>query len=424
MKRIITLLIMFLVTLTSVAALEISINDFDPKPAEAGKAVNVWFEIENPSSDPEDGGYIEIIPKDGLELTPGEDTEKKVGIIGARSSQIVKFRLLVSEDTFKGSHNIEARLKKDGSSLSKKELSIEVTDKDLKEVNLEIGDIESDPTRIKPDDDNVKIVVTIQNIGDGRARGVKAVLKNLPKGITLSESYSGTSLLGNIEADGTSTATFYIDVDKTVNPKEYFGNIEMTYKYKLYEDEDDYIFEEEIVPLQIAVKPVPLYNITLLEISPGKLTAGDDNVKLRITIENIGEEAGESVRLKAYGKTEQPFSFDRSSDFIAPTLDPGEIGQATLEFDIDEDANVQKYYLDIEIKSVVNDDVITYSEKLPITVSYPRPNNPWWLVGIGIIILAGVIVYILLRKRKTTKSPKKVEGTVGKNYLDKMKQKR
>lgn len=240
----------------------------------------------------------------------------------------------------------------------------------------------------------------------------------------MSESYSGTSLLGNIEADSTSKATFYIDIDENVEAKEHIANILATYKYRPDEEEDDYVNEEEMIPLKIAVKPVPLYEITMAELDREFLTAGDRDVSLRITIKNIGEEKGESVRIKVYGKTEQPMNFDKSSDFVAPALEPGESGQATFEFNIDDDANLQKYYLDIEIKNIVSGDVITYNEKVPIVVSRAKPNNPWKFVGVGIVLIFAFLMYRWFKKRKEKKkkhAAKKVESSYGKSYLDKIK---
>jgi len=422
-RSMIILAVFLLSNIALVEALEITVSDYDPIPAEAGKAVNVWFNVQNSDYDEaENDVYIKVTPMDGLELSAGEDSEKKIGILPAGNSQIIQFRLFVKDKAFEGANIIEASLRSDKGSF-KKDLSIEVTEKDLKEVDINIGDIESDPTRIKPDDDNVKLDVTLQNLGDGTAKGVKAELVDLPVGVSLSESYSGTSLLGNIEADSTGTATFYIDVDETTVPKEHAAAVKLSYKYKPDEDEDDYLFEEKVLPLKLAIKPIPIYNITGIELNPQVLTAGDKDVKIKITIKNIGEEEGESVRLKVYGKTEQPLTFDDSSDFIAPSLKPGEEGQGTLQFNIEDDANLQKYFLDIEIKNIVNDDVLTYNKKVPIDITNPKPNNPWKLVSFFALIVVLVVIYLIvkgLKKKKQKPKAKKVGSSYGKDYLDKM----
>jgi len=426
-KHVFIVSLVLLATIAFVGAFDVSVNNYDPTPAEAGKTVNVWFKVENPDLDKvERNVVLELVPQDDLELAPGEDSEKRIGLLQPGSSQIVQFRLLVQDDAFKGAHIVEAKLISDDSSFQK-DLTLEVIDKDFKEVDLSIGNIQSDPTRIKPDDENVKLVVTILNLGDGRAQGVRAELVNLPEGIAFSESYSGTALIGNIDADGTAEGTFYIDVDETVAPKEHLAGVKVTYKFKPDEDEEDYTFEEKLLSLRLPIKPVPLYEITSVELEPTNLTAGDRDVKLRLTLKNIGEETGDSVRIKAFGKTEQPFSFDKSSDFVAPSLEPGDSGQATLEFKVDEDANLQTYFLDLEIKNIVDNDIITYNEKVPVTVVYPKADNPFSLVyiGLGIVLVVVVIIVVrgIFRGRKKRKA-KKVGGAYGKSYLDKLDKER
>ena len=61
-------------------------------------------------------------------------------------------------------------------------------------------------------------------------------------------------------------------------------------------------------------------------------------------------------------------------------------------FDIDEDASVQDYILDIEIKNLVNDDVITHKKTVEVSVDLPKKNSPWKLVG-GAVVLIVLIVY-------------------------------
>jgi hypothetical protein len=357
-------------------------------------------------------------PLDGLELSAGEDAIKSVGTLESGSSQLVKFRLFVKRDAFEGSHNLNV-IEIQGDQRNTNVLSIEVLEKDFKEVELDIGDIESDPTRIKPDDDNVKFDVTLQNLGDGTAKGVKAELVNLPKGVTLSESYSGTSLLGNIEADSTAVASFYIDVDESTLPKEHLAAIRLSYKFKPDEEKDEFVFEEKMLAVRIAVKPIPLYEITDVRLIPEILTAGDEEIVLTMTLKNVGEEEGESVRIKAFGKTEQPIVFDKSSDFIAPNLKPGEEAQGTLQFDLEDTAPVQKYFIDLQIKNVVNDDVITYDKKLEIEVSNPKPNNPWKLVIPVLIVIVAVVGFMIFRRKgKKKRKVKKASGSYGKSYLD------
>lgn len=410
-------LAVILMMIPSALALEATVNNYDPTPAEAGDFVNVWIKVENPSEDKIDELSVEIIPKDGLRLSSGESATQRIGILNAGSAQTVQFRLFVEDDAVEGPNFMEVQLVQAGGRVTF-DLSIEVEEEDRDVVALDIGNIQSDPTRIKPDDEFVKLEVTIQNLGDATARGTKTILQDLPEGISFSESFSNLELLGNIEEDGTSVATFFIDVDEEVLPGEYVADLEASYKYKPDEDKDDFLLETVHLPVRISIKAIPLYEITMVAFQPSELRAGDQ-VKMTLSVKNVGTEKGESVRLKVFGKSEQPFDFDISSNFLAPSLEPGEEAQTTLEFGIDKNAPVQIYLLDLEIKNIVNDDVITYDKKVAVDVVLPRQNSPVIPVGMGVALLIVVVVGLqIYRRRSRKKRSRKVKHTYEKSQLD------
>lgn len=413
---------MFLFLVGSVSALEVSINNHDPSPAETGRHVNVWFKVQNEGQQAgiRDDVFLEIVPKDGLALTPGEPARKSLGFLRT-GQEIVKYRLIVDENAIEGPNLVEAYLIVDDARI-KYDLFVEVKES---QVDLQIGDIESDPTRIKPQDEDVKLEVTVINVGQGDALSVKAELTNLPEGITLSDSYSGTSLLGNINSNGQGEAQFFIDVDKKTPPKEYNSILRLIYKPESTTSSTN--TKTVSLPLRIAVRPVPLYEVTSIQFQEDQLQAGLKEVKMKLSIKNIGEEDGESVRVKVYAKTEQPFTFDVTSDFVAPILEPGETGEATLEFDIADDANLQTFLLDVEIKSVVGDDVITYQESVPVKVSLPKEDNPWSVARmglLGLLVLGLVVGYRYYRKKSKGSDIKKVDHKYGHNYLDHLAKKK
>lgn len=430
LAALVAMLLLLLLAPTMAAALDVSIADYDPQPAEAGKYLNVWFKVENPTSIISETGnveyFLEVIPMDGLELSSNEESTKRIGRVEARGFETIQYRMLVKNDAFEGANQIKA-LVWEGDTASEKDLFIEVIEKDYKNVDIQVGDVESDPVRIKPDEDDIKIDVTLINLGDGKAQGVRAKLHNLPEGITPSDSYSDISLVGTIDEDAQQMATFYIDVDKYVTAYNYDAKLNVSYKYQPDLDEEEYITEEVELPLILSVKPFPLYEITDVKFNKdaSMIAAGDTDVTMTLTIKNVGEEKGESVRVKIFKKTEQPFEFDDQSDFLAPILEPNETGQVTFEFDIDENAYMQKYLLDLEIKSVVGDEIITYKEKVPVEVKMPRANNPMSTAVYGVLALIVFAIALYVRRKnrqnKTMAPAKKVKKAhKGKSHLDKM----
>jgi len=425
MKKTIVLLtfMLMIILATSVSAYKVSISDYDPRPAQAGDFVDVVFEIENLITDSEpDEVFLEITPIDGLELSSGEDSEKSAGIVAPFKTDTLEYRVFVKNNAPDGDNIIKYVLTAGDTEVEGEEI-LKIEEKDILDVDLRIGETNSDPLRIKPDDEDIKLTVTLLNLGDGTAQNVGAEIKSLPNGITLATSYSGTSLVGNVQADDTKDVTFYFDVDKSMKSGDHEAKLELTYKYKPDADEDDYEFETIILPLKISIRPIPLYEITEIKLDPEELTAGDRDVKLLLTVKNVGEEEGESVRVKIFGKTEQPFNFDKSSDFVSPSLKPGEEGQATLEFNIEDGANVQNYFLDLEIRNAVGNDIITYQDKIPISVKNPKRNNPMSLVIIGIIIIVVIVVVIVVNnrnKRKKMAIRKARASSKNQSYLDRV----
>ncbi len=122
--------IMILLLLPGVTALSATINDYDPKPAEAGKFVNVWLMVENTQDNVVQESFIEITPKDGLELASGEVARQRIGVLDQFSYQIVQYRLLVKDTAVEGSNLIEVKLIQ-GNAISKQDLSIEVEEKEV-----------------------------------------------------------------------------------------------------------------------------------------------------------------------------------------------------------------------------------------------------------------------------------------------------
>lgn len=412
--KIVALMIGFLLLVSSASALTVDVSNYDPVPANINEFVNVWFKVQTGARDdnPHDV-YIEVVPQDGLELTTGEEARKYIGTV--TDVHVVKYRFRVKEDALEGPNLIKVRLI-EGEASTIVDTFIEVKNN---EADLEIGDIESDPTRIKPDDDNVKLDVTLLNIGEAVAESVRVNLEELPEGVTLSESYSGSSLLGSIDSDSQADASFLIDVDEDVKPGEHIARLNVKYKTEAGAGGGKNF--DINLPLRLAIYPVPLYEISDVSFTPQQIRAGDKSVVMKLGIKNVGEETGESIRVKAFAKTEQPFTFDVSSDFVSPELEPGERAEASLEFDIDDDANLQTYSLDLEIKNVVENDVLTYQKTVPIDVVLPKEENPWQLPMVVGGVIFVVVIFLLvryIRKRGKKAKAKKVSHHYGESYLD------
>lgn len=376
------LLLLLALAATPAEALSVKLMKYDPYPANTGEYVTVWIKIENPGlGGPSEDVKLRVVPEYPFSLEPGEAGLEEIGKLSMNDFAIFDFRLRVDDNAIDGKNTLKVEYRERiDSEWSETELTIEV---ESDKVDFEIADIDSVPLRLKPGDEDAKIVVEIQNIGDGDAECVKSRLM-LPPGFNASDSYSDIANLGTVAADASSDATFYIDVDESVQPGEQIATITITYMDK---DSDEY--KEETLDLRIPIKNTPLFEIVSSEITPGTITVGD-TATLKMWIKNTGTEDGESVRVRAMLKSEQPFDFSNGEAFdYVGDLDVGEIGEAVLNFDVGDDAALKTYLLDIEIRCVEDEDVHLFDKKVPVAVANAKQSN------LILIFIGGAILMLL-----------------------------
>ena len=363
-------------------ALSVKLMKYDPYPANTGEYVTVWIKIENPGlGSPSEDVQLRVVPEYPFSLEPGETGLEEIGKLSMNDFALFDFRLRVDKDAIDGRNTLLVEYR-DGIDVawSEVELSLEV---ESDRVDFEIADIDSVPLRLKPGDEDAKIMVEIQNIGDGDADCVKSRL-TLPDGFSASDSYSDIANLGTVAADASSQAIFYIDVEESVQPGEHIATITIDYMDK---DSDEY--KEETLDLRIPVKETPLFEIVSSEITPGTLTVGD-MVTLLMQIKNTGSEEAESVRVRVMLKSEQPFDFSNGNafDYIGD-LDVGEIGEAVLKFEVEDDAALKMYLLDTEIRCVEDEDVHLFDKKVPVVVANAKQSN------LVLIFVGGAVLMLL-----------------------------
>jgi len=391
MKKLLALLFLVLLA-TNAFALRASVLEYDPFPAKAGGFLDLFIVIENNLDRDTDPITVEFEPKDSIRLSFGEAVTKDIGIIPLRKSAVVKFRIEITEDAPDGENIFRLNVFEGNLPRQFFDLSVEVENSFP---NIEIGDIESEPRKILPDTDDVKITLTVLNIGDETAKNLKTTLI-LSDPLKFSDSFSDISLIGNLSADSSSQAVFFIDIPENADGGSYKAQLVAKYTLK---DSINKEFLEKVIDFDIVVKPVPKFEIVSYETNPSELKAGDRGIKLKLKIKNIGQADAESVRIKIFQKSEQPFEFDKAFDFVAPKLKPGQTGEATLEFRIEDSANLQSYLLDIEIKSFVDDTVRTEEEVIEITVLNPRPEGPDLTLLIGGALVIVLVILFVFRRR-------------------------
>ena len=383
------------------AALEITLLNQDPDPAKQGEYLDVrWKVVKTGNANMDDLRFLLDIDYP-FSLDAGETLEKGIGDWIGKSDDkeyyTLHYKLRVDDDALEDSYTVKLKWKSSKSDAwIEEEYTLRVGDKT--EPEFVLGTLETSPTKLLADTDENQLKVTLENIGDENAEVVSMDLE-LPEGFTATYGYSTRANLGSIAAGSNAEGTFYVNLDEAVMEGEYEGKVIVKYKEA---DDDDNEYKSVELPLSIPVNGKPMYTIDSIKTTPEVIRAGDD-VTLLLTISNSGTKEADSVSVRAFKESSQPFDFDEKSDFIGK-LNPGESGEAVLKLTVDSDANAKTYLLDLEVRGIYNDEVITENEVIPIKIengeSHSLLSDMLGYIIIIAIVVIGLAVYYFLKKKK------------------------
>ena len=267
-------------------------------------------------------------------------------------------------------------------------------------VHLVIGSLYTSPPKLVEDTSDAELDVEIQNVGKRNAQNVN-VLLSLPKGMEPTYEYSNIANLGTIPAGGGKIAKFFIDIDKGI--KQGIYNATLTIHYTP-ENSNNAPYKELILPLSIPIKAKPYFEIEKIITSPNNISAGD-KVKMKIIIKNTGGKKAETTSIRVFKDPSLPFTFNDKTDYIG-TLYPNQEGEGLISFDVDKDAEAKEYLLDLEIRCVSDNNVVTQEKTIKITVGKKRETTQiiWYAIILSAIAsIIGYFMYIRYNKRRTKK---------------------
>ena len=150
--------------------------------------------------------------------------------------------------------------------------------------------------------------------------------------------------------------------------------------------------------MDLAVLSKPVFEIVSIETNPVNLVPGS-NVELKVVIKNTGGKDADSVSIKAFKESSQPFSFEEKSDFIG-NLNAGETGDGIIKFTVDKDAVPKKHILELEIRSISENNVVLDTISAPLEVkSNSNSGLSKVFSGVNILILVLILAVLFLGYR-------------------------
>ena len=352
--------------------------------AVAGDRFALTVTITNQDNENKENIRFEFDEKDPFEFVGDDDWD--IGELSEGESATKNFRIEVDEDANSGDYEIEFELT-DSEDDYDDIFDIEVISNSAE---LLIGTIKSEPTTILPDMKDVKLTVSIENTGDKDAKYVKGKLV-LPQGFTASNSYSDIVNLGTIQAGETKEAIFYIDTDKTLTSDLYFAHIDLRYE----NDNDEHAEKLEI---DLPVQGIPQFLVTNIKTDPTKVTQ-KSTATIKIELKNIGEKEGKDTSIKVFEKSDQPFEFDEKTYYIG-TLSSEDTGTAVFTFKVDGDATPNNYLLNIQIRTVYDNEVLVSEETISLQVYEYERTLKDYLKIVGLIAVIILVIFVLKKVLK------------------------
>jgi hypothetical protein len=370
----------------------------DPDPADAGKYLDVRWQIVNTVSGALQNLTFRLDAEYPFLFEAGDTPDKYLGDSAgtnvAEVYYILHYRLKVADNALKGTYNVTLGWTATGEGWTWKDFPIHI---DPKRSDFVVGALVTSPEKLIADTDEAKLSVNIDNIGKGKAENVKVKLL-LPLGFKPSFGYSDEDSLGIIEKDGSKKANFYVDVAENVTEGEYNATLVITYRD---ENDESNTYRTKTLALIIPIKPAPHLIAESVTSDPEIITPGN-KAELHIKVKNNGNKKAESVSLRVFKDASQPFEFGEKSDFVGK-LEPGESGDAVIRLTVDKNAAAKKYLLDVELRGVDEaKNTVIFRRTVPITVNPETRGSPLITFGIlgGLIVIGAAAVYYLKKKGK------------------------
>ena len=359
----------------------------DPDPADSGKYIDIRWQIVNTIGGATDNLKFHLDAGYPFLFEAGDTPDKYLGT-GAGTSEkevyyVLHYKLKVADNALKGTYNVTQGYST-GEGWTNKVFPIYI---DPKKPDFVIGALLTSPEKLIADTEEAKLSVNIDNIGKGNAQNVKVKLV-LPDGFKPTYSYSDEDSIGILEIGKSKTSNFYVDIAENVTEGEYRAKLNITYRD---ENDEENQYRTKTLDLMIPIKPAPYLVIESVTYKPDIILPGK-NADLLVKVKNTGAEKADSVSLRVFKDSAQPFTFSEKSDFIGK-LEPGDTGEAVIRLTVESAAVAKKYLLDVELRAIdQKQNVMIFRRTVPMAVSDEKKGLP--SAGIfGILVVIGAAAY-------------------------------
>lgn len=353
----------------------------DPAPLEAGDDADLDFKIRNAGT----GGAEDITVRinDTYPFSTKEDRKRvfELGDVQSLTEYFISTEIVVDENAPDGVNTLPVIIENDRFTVTK-ELRLDV---EQDTADLQLANLQTDPTTLTADTDDVTLTVDLVNNGETEAENVVTTLE-LPTAFEPVSSFSSRSSLGNIAPGERKSASFTVDISEDAGK----GEVSLPTTVSYGEDNSEYTVQDSIGVYLSGRPDLQLVNST------SEVRVGSDGT-ITLSVINAGSEESSATRVRAIQVSDIPIEYDSASKYIG-TLEPGQSGTAVFDVTVETGAPAKDYLLDFELRGVDDESVSVNDVTTAIPAAPANQDNsglPWVYIALTVagVVILGLIVY-------------------------------
>lgn len=347
----------------------------DPVPVQSGEQADLNYKLRNTGDSTAEDVQIQLLGNYPFEVLPDRQRNYSLGDLATGQEYQISTEIRVADDAPDGSNDFRVRIHY-GDFTVTKNVPVEVQSQDI---DLNLANLQTQPGQLMPDTEDNTMTVEVVNNGEKTAENTVLDL-DLPDYFERTSSFSSRQALGNIQPGQVKPAEFTFDLSEDAPSGLTTVNGELTYTAG---DSSSEVTQD--VSYRVNIEGRPQFEVVNVE---SDLQAGSSG-ELRLEVQNTGSEEASSTRIRVLDSSDQPFTYDSSSQYIG-TLEPNQTGEAVFEVDTDSGATVKDYLIDFEMRGVKGTEVFVEDTTVEASVSNGESGSlP--IIPVGLIAVIAVI---------------------------------
>jgi hypothetical protein len=378
--------------------MNVTMINYEPDPAEAGRYVTVRFKFENTGGQTAEDIIAEILPKYPFSLDPGESASKSLGSVRARQSGdtgvIVDWRLKVDENALEGDNEIDLRYRVGSYAWNKlTDFLINIQPHDI---ILSIESIDA-PKLISPGQTS-EIAINLKNLAASYVKEIKVSL-NLAGVPFATIGSTNKKIIKSLDAGASTEATFNL----IANPDADSGLYNVPMSVEFYDRIGTKYIKNESFGLIVGAVPDLSVNIDSSTIYS---SGGTGDVTIKFVNKGVT-----NVKFLNAVLDDGPYDILTPKEVYVGNIDSDDYETADYKLKLDNVKGDVQLPLLVQYMDANNNP---YSEKinLPLklysaseakALGLKKGNSAVGIVVVIIVIVGGFFVYRWWKKKKTNK---------------------